>query len=113
MTLLLDTHVLLQSEARVLFSAASVWEIAVKCALGRADFAFEPDAIVQAAIDTAFEPWPVHHDHAKRVRRLPPVHAGPFDRMLIAQAQCEGAQLVTADRVLMDYPAPIRWYRDF
>lgn len=131
MRLLLDTHVLLWAlmapqrlgaallralehpQQRVLFSAASVWEIAIKCALRRPDFGFDPEAIAQAALDTDFEPLPVRHEHAARVRHLPPLHADPFDRILLAQAQCEGAQLVTADRVLMDYPAPLRWFTDF
>lgn len=131
MTLLLDTHVLLWAlvaphrlgdglrrvltlpDARVLFSAASVWEVAIKQALGRVDFNFEPDTVAQAAIDTDFEPLPVTHQHAARVRQLPLLHADPFDRLLIAQAQVEGVQLVTADRALMPYPAPVRWIEDF
>lgn len=131
MTLLLDTHVLLwalmapqrlspglraalmQPENRVHFSAASVWEIAIKRALGRPDYTFDPDTVARAALDTDFEPLSVRHDHAARVRHLPRLHADPFDRMLLAQAQCEGAQLVTADRALMDYPAPLRWIDDF
>ncbi|MBK7517649.1 MAG: type II toxin-antitoxin system VapC family toxin [Betaproteobacteria bacterium] len=131
MILLLDTHVLLwtlmapqrlspalraaltRTDTRVQFSAASVWEIAIKRALGRPDFAFEPDTVAQAALDTDFEPLPVRHDHAARVRHLPPLHADPFDRLLLAQAQCEGTQLVTADRALMAYPAPLRWVDDF
>jgi PIN domain nuclease of toxin-antitoxin system len=130
-TLLLDTHVLLWAlmapqrlgaklraalttpDTRVLFSAASVWEIAIKRALERADFNFEPDTVAQAAIDTSFEPLPVTHLHAARVRQLPPLHADPFDRLLLAQAQVEGVQLVTADRALMPYPAPVRWIEDF
>ena len=102
MTLLLDTHVLLwalmapqrlspglraaltQPETRVQFSAASVWEIAIKRALGRPDFAFEPGTVAQAALDTDFEPLPVRHEHAARVRHLPPLHADPFDRLLLA-----------------------------
>jgi PIN domain nuclease of toxin-antitoxin system len=131
LTLLLDTHVLLWAlmapqrlgaglhaalttpGTRVLFSAASVWEIAIKQALGRADFNFEPDTVAQAALDTDFAPLPVKHEHAARVRHLPPLHADPFDRLLLAQAQLEGVQLVTADRALMPYPAPVRWIEDF
>lgn len=131
MTLLLDTHVLLwalMSPTRlspslklalmdpanqVLFSAASIWEIAIKCALQRLDFDFEPETVAQAALETEFDPLPIRHEHAARVRHLPALHADPFDRMLLAQAQCEGAQLVTADRALMAYPAPLRWVDDF
>jgi PIN domain nuclease of toxin-antitoxin system len=93
MTLLLGTQVLLwalmspdrlrhglrsvrtAAETQVLFSAASVWQIAIKRALGRLDFGFEPETV--------------------------------------AQAQCETALLVTADRALMNYPAPLRWFDDF
>ncbi len=131
MTLLLDTHVLLwalmspdrlrpglrsvliAADTQVLFSAASVWEIAIKRALGRLDFGFEPETVAQAALDTEFEELPVRHTHAARVRHLPPLHADPFDRLLLAQAQCETALLVTADRALMNYPAPLRWFDDF
>ena len=131
MTLLLDTHVLLWAlmspsrlgtglqaslaarHTHVLFSAASVWEIAIKRGLDRPDFAFEPDEVVEAALATGFEALPVEPQHAARVRQLPPLHADPFDRLLLAQAQCEGAQLVTADRALMAYPAPLRWIEDF
>ena len=131
MTLLLDTHVLLWAlmsperlrpglhaalmapETKVLFSAASVWEIAIKRALGRLDFAFEPETVAQAALDTEFDELAVRHTHAARVRHLPPLHADPFDRLLLAQAQCEGAMLVTADQALMAYPAPVRCVDDF
>ncbi|GAB4038178.1 MAG: type II toxin-antitoxin system VapC family toxin [Rubrivivax sp.] len=131
MTLLLDTHVLLwalmaperlsaglraalvQPGHTILFSAASIWEISIKRSLQRPDFGFEPETVAQAALETEFDPLPVRHEHAARVRHLPPLHADPFDRLLLAQAQCEGAQLVTADRALMSYPAPMRWADDF
>ncbi len=129
--LLLDTHVLLwalmaperlcaglqaslqDQGTKVLFSAASIWEVAIKRSLARLDFSFEPETVAQAALETGFASMPVQHDHACRVRHLPPLHADPFDRLLLAQAQCEGAQLVTADRLLMQYPAPLRWVDDF
>lgn len=64
-------------------------------------------------LDTDFEPLLVRHDHAARMRHLPPLHADPFDRLLLAQAQCEGAQPVTADRALMNCSAPLCWADDF
>lgn len=104
---------LTQPATAVLFSAASIWEIAIKRALGRPGFTFEPETVAQAALDTGFGALPVGHEHAARVRRLPPLHADPFDRLLLTQAQCEAAQLVTADRALMAYAAPLRWVDDF
>lgn len=121
MILLLDTHVLLwalmapqrlspglraalaRPDTRVQFSAASVWEIAIKRALGRPDFAFEPDTVAQAALDTDFEPLPVRHDHAARVRHLPPLHADPFDRLLLAQARVEPMHRLTRDAAMVGY----------
>ena len=61
------------------------------------------EAVAQAALDTDFEPLPVRHDHAARVRHLPPLHPDPFDRLLLAQALAEPLRLVTADRLLGRY----------
>ena len=103
MKLLLDTHVLLwaagQPErlpraARTLlddprnepmFSAASLWEIAIKSGLGRDDF--QVDA---------------------RLDGLPPIHKDPFDRLLVAQSMVEGITLLTNDPRVAHYPAPVR-----
>jgi PIN domain nuclease of toxin-antitoxin system len=121
MRILLDTHVLiwavavsrrldpgtaadLQDPANdILFSAASIWEIAIKYRLGRADFAHEPNAIVNAARQTGFGELPIDAATAAAVARLPPVHRDPFDRLLIAQALAEPALLYTADARLRSY----------
>ncbi len=47
--------------------------------------------------------------HAWGVRNLPSLHKNPFDRLLIAQAQAEGATLVTADAILGRYDVPVLW----
>ncbi|MBV9654033.1 MAG: type II toxin-antitoxin system VapC family toxin [Acetobacteraceae bacterium] len=121
MRLLLDTHILLwaledgtrltaemrrqlQDRANdVLFSAASVWEIAIKTMLGRADFGVQPQEIVEAARETGFMELPVSAAAAARVSELPQFHRDPFDRLLIAQAITEPARLYTADRLLRRY----------
>ena len=121
MRLLLDTHILLwaliepgrlgpdardQIEDRantVLFSAASVWEMSIKAALGRADFQVSPAAIVAAALAAGFEELPVRSDAALVVATLPHHHRDPFDRLLVAQAMREPASLLTADAVLTAY----------
>ncbi len=81
---------LTQPATTVLFSAASIWEIAIKRALGRPGFAFEPETVAHAALDADFDALPIRHDHAARVGHLPPLHADPFDRLLLTQTQCEG-----------------------
>jgi PIN domain nuclease of toxin-antitoxin system len=121
MRLLLDTHILLwalDQPARlnsgtralledptneVLFSAASIWEIAIKVRLGRADFPVRPDAIAQAARDTGFTELPVRADAAARVADMPLHHRDPFDRLLVAQAMAEPMRLYTADPLLLPY----------
>lgn len=121
MRLLLDTHILLwalDQPARldsgtrsmledpaneVLFSAASIWEIAIKVRLGRADFPVRPEAIAQAARDTGFTELPVRADAAARVADLALHHRDPFDRLLVAQAMAEPMRLYTADPLLPPY----------
>ena len=117
MTLLLDTHVFLwwsmgsrklKTQARraiagaddVYVSAASAWEAAVKIALGRLtmDVAFE-----EAVRASEFRQLPVSFGHAAAAGLLPPYHADPFDRMLIAQSQVEGFAVVTHDPLFDAY----------
>jgi PIN domain nuclease of toxin-antitoxin system len=119
--LLLDTHILLWAliepkrlsaefrgvlenpEHDVLFSAASVWEMSIKAALGRADFQVAPAAIVNAARSTGFIELPVRSAAALKVAALPHHHRDPFDRLLVAQAMTEPAALYTADAQLGAY----------
>lgn len=121
MRILLDTHLLIWAVADpdrldkktaddledaandVLFSAASIWEIAIKYRLSRPDFAHEPDEIAKAARQTGFIELPVHAAAAAKVATLPPLHRDPFDRLLIAQALAEPALLYTADAPLTAY----------
>jgi PIN domain nuclease of toxin-antitoxin system len=119
--LLLDTHVLLWAliepkrlsaefqtvlenpDHEVLFSAASVWEMSIKAALGRADFRVAPATIVEAAQATGFIELPVRAAAALKVAALPHHHRDPFDRLLVAQAMTEPAALYTADARLCAY----------
>lgn len=119
MRLLLDTHVMLwwltddaalpesvraaivASDSEVFVSAASAWEIAIKHSLDRLDFPVEqmPDIL-----DTAgFTPLPIAIAHAVAAGALPRHHADPFDRMIVAQAQCEGLTVVSLDRQIARY----------
>jgi PIN domain nuclease of toxin-antitoxin system len=126
MRVLLDTHVLLwalgepgrldvrtrstieSSDTEVLFSAASIWEIAVKSGLGRTGFALDPAEIARAAIDTGFSELAVRANAAALVGRLPLLHRDPFDRLLVAQAILEPATLYTTDRQLVGYSDLVR-----
>jgi len=121
MRLLLDTHILLwalstpqyigdgaraEIEDRnneILFSAASIWEVAIKSALKRADFSVSPDTIVTAALQSGFTELPVRSAAAARVSSLALRYRDPFDRILIAQALSERVPLYTADANLAAY----------
>jgi PIN domain nuclease of toxin-antitoxin system len=92
----------------ILFSAASIWEIAIKYRLGRPDFLHEPREIVHAAIDIGFTELPVYSRAAAVVATLPLIHRDPFDRLLIAQALAEPAILYTADAHLPAYSDLVR-----
>ena len=121
MRLLLDTHVLLWAlndpkrlgvagraliedvSNEVLFSAASIWEVAIKAGLGRADFRVNPERVDRAARDAGFSELPVSAAAAAGVAGLPPHHRDPFDRLLVAQAIASPARLYTADPQLPPY----------
>ena len=82
---------------RVWFSAASIWEIAIKRSLAKADFAIEPATIWKAARETGLEELAVTAEHAIGVDGLPWLHKDPFDRLLVAQARVAGMKLLSVD----------------
>jgi PIN domain nuclease of toxin-antitoxin system len=126
MRLLLDTHVLLWSLAAperlgrraladienpanlVMFSAASIWEIAIKAALRRPDFDVDPYEVLSEASAIGFTELAISSHAAAAVRDLPPYHQDPFDRLLVAQALSEPALLLTADSKLQPYSDLVR-----
>ncbi len=91
-----------------LFSVSSIWEIAIKRALRRPDFQYDPREIRRESIANGYEELPVLGQHAVAVDSLPRIHKDPFDRILIAQAMVEGITLLTADPMIAQYPGPIR-----
>jgi PIN domain nuclease of toxin-antitoxin system len=93
---------------QLLFSAASLWEVAIKSALARSDFRAEPRVLRRALLDNAYAELPVTSQHAVSIDGLPPLHQDPFDRLLVAQATVEGITLLTADDQVARYPGPIR-----
>jgi PIN domain nuclease of toxin-antitoxin system len=125
-TFLLDTHLLLwaagpierlSSDARLLiddpdnelvFSTASIWEVAIKYSRGRDDFRTDPRLLRRGLLDNLYRELSITGEHAVAVASLPPLHRDPFDRMLVAQSLVEGIMLLTTDPLVAQYPAPIR-----
>lgn len=89
------------------FSAASIWEVAIKNSLGRADFDVDPRLLRRALLEHGYHELAVTGAHAAAVDQLPPIHRDPFDRLLIAQAQIEAITLLTVDERIGRYPGPI------
>ena len=126
MKLLLDTHLLLwaagepkrlpknirtlleDGDNELLFSAASLWEVAIKSGLGRKDFRVEARLLRRGLLDNGYSELPILSDHVVAIESLPPIHKDPFDRVLVAQATVEGITLLTNDPVVAQYPGPIR-----
>ncbi len=121
--LLLDTHAFLWwladdrrlkpaarkaiSEAPLVYvSAASAWEAGIQAALGRLTL---PAPFHEGVSASGFEELPITIAHAEAAGGLPPHHADPFDRMLIAQANTERLVLVTHDRMLQPYDVKLLW----
>ena len=121
MRLLLDTHVALWAIADdpqlpdrarelitspdndVYVSAASIWEIALKHALGRKRMPVSGEE-ARAYFDAAgYVSVPISADHAANIERLPAIHSDPFDRILVAQALVEPFRLLTHDKTVARY----------
>ena len=111
MRLLLDTHVVLwwltddpalsddikarlDHDPDVYVSAATIWELAIKQAVGKLT---APVDLPERIRDCGFAALAISFEHAITAGRLPLIHRDPFDRMLVAQAQCEDLTLATRD----------------
>ncbi len=101
-TLILDT----QNE--LMFSAPSVWEVAIKRTLGRAHFQVDSRLFRRGLIDNGYVELPVLSAHAVAVEALPPIHKDPIDRLLIAQMLIEGIALMTTDAMIAQYGGSVR-----
>jgi PIN domain nuclease of toxin-antitoxin system len=125
---IVDTHCLLWSLARpealnadaaallsngeteVVFSAASLWEIAIKSSLGKLRVSMaDGDSLFDIIDGQPLTRLPILHSHARHVASLPLHHGDPFDRLLIAQAQIEGLPIMTADDQFQPYDIEIIW----
>ncbi len=121
MRLLVDTHLVLWAAAKsrrlpkegrrlledpandVYYSAASLWEIAIKAALRKSDFRVDLALLRQGLAAMDFVELPISGAHAERLASLPPIHKDPFDRMLVAQSLAESLVLLTNDVTLAAY----------
>ncbi len=121
MRLLLDTHIalwaitdsprmpkrardlILAPDNRILVSAASVWEIAIKHGLQRGDMPISGEDSLIYFRQSGYSLLPISPEHAAAVEQLPPHHQDPFDRLLVAQALTEPLRLLTHDALVAKY----------
>lgn len=89
-----------------LFSAAVIWEVTVKSALGRADFAVDARLLRRGLLSNGATELPITSEHTLGVADLAPLHKDPFDRIQLAQARAEGVVLLTADDQVAAYGPP-------
>jgi PIN domain nuclease of toxin-antitoxin system len=92
----------------LMFSAASLWEVAIKSSLGRADFRADARLLRRGLLDNGYDELAIASEHVVAITNLPPIHKDPFDRLLVAQSTVEGILLLTADPIVAQYPGPIR-----
>jgi PIN domain nuclease of toxin-antitoxin system len=104
------TQEIIDPANEVFVSVASSWEIAIKYFLGKLRLPQPPDQYLAPQRSMAgFELLVVDEPEVCQVHRLPTVHRAPFDRLLIAQANCYGMTLATNDSVFVHYPVRTLW----
>ena len=126
MTLLIDTHcwlwwltepeklrapaVALLNEAatKILLSAVSSWEIAIKYSLGKLDLPEPPEEFVAARLRRdRIQALAIEHSHALKTAGLPYHHRDPFDRLLVAQAMVLDIPIMTVDPAFDAYEVQV------
>jgi hypothetical protein len=85
-------------------SSLSIWECRIKQTKGKL---FLPENLCDIITENGFLELPFNARHAEETSGLPPIHADPFDRGLLAQARCEELELLTSDQRLAEYGAPV------
>jgi PIN domain nuclease of toxin-antitoxin system len=99
-----NTREVLRNELEVFISPISLLEIELKRSRGKLPV---PEDFTEAVRSSDFRELPLRHNHAVAAGRLPDIHRDPFDRLLIAQAQCDNAALVTRDSVIPEYDVAV------
>jgi PIN domain nuclease of toxin-antitoxin system len=92
----------------LMFSSASIWEVAIKASKGRPDFRVDPRLLRRALLENGYSELSISSEHAVAVSDLPGRHGDPFDRIQVAQARVEGLVFLTSDSVLANYGSPIQ-----
>ena len=95
--------ILMDETNELLFSAAVIWEVAIKSALGKPNFSFDPHVFRRGLLDNGYAELPISGRHAAAVANMESHHGDPFDRIQIAQATVEGIHFLTHDPQIVKY----------
>jgi len=99
-----------EESAKMLLSVASVWEMVIKVHLGKLRLSRSIEEMIhRQQAENGLRVLSIELEHVLALRNLPFRHRDPFDRLLVAQASVEGCAIVSADRVLRDYPVEVIW----
>jgi PIN domain nuclease of toxin-antitoxin system len=96
------------AENQLVFSATSIWEVAIKSGLGRGDFRADARLLRRGLLANGYEELSILGEHVVAIADLPPIHKDPFDRLLVAQSTIEGMLLITTDPVIAKYSGRVR-----
>ena len=122
MRYLLDTHIFIwwildhpkllksfrdiigDSSNELFFSSASAWEIVIKATLGKLSLPGNAVEWIRKHLDfNRINALPITVEHALMLHELPNLHKDPFDRIMVAQARCEGLTIITDDEWIAKY----------
>jgi PIN domain nuclease of toxin-antitoxin system len=127
MNVLIDTHALIwfitnddklsslsrdiieNSSNTCLVSIASLWEMGIKFSLGKLELRTELKRAFQIIDESGFEVLPIAPNHILTNAALAFHHRDPFDRIIIAQAKCEGFKVISKDRDFRKYDIDLIW----
>jgi PIN domain nuclease of toxin-antitoxin system len=115
---LLDDHrssklareLLRSDKHELVFSLASIWEIAIKMKLGKLNSLGSSVSYIRDEMrNYGMELLPLRYEHILQLEMLPLHHSDPFDRLLVAQAITESLPILSSDKKLSAYPAKLLW----
>ena len=94
----------------IFLSRASYWEICLKISKGKLRLRRGWEKTLERERKKNRFHWlEISSRHCEGLISLPEIHRDPFDRMLICQATCEGAVLLSCDEKLSQYDVEVVW----
>lgn len=100
---------IIQTEDNVYVSIVSFWEIAIKQSIKKLELENSPSELITLAEQQAINILQISPKHLDMIKTLKKIHNDPFDRLIVAQAQCEDMTIITKDLTIPKYKVKILW----